>query len=65
MNAEPLLQWMNIDAEGVYSVKRIPGTRGLPVPITSFQNCDGSRIEGGRETWLMVVRVRGSARTVR
>ena len=37
MNAEPLLLWTR-DEEGVYSTKRTPGTRRLPVPITSFQN---------------------------
>jgi len=37
VNAEPLLLWMQGE-EGVYSTKRTPEARRLPVPITSFQN---------------------------
>ena len=32
---------MHGDEEGVYSTKRTPESRRLPVPITSFSKCEG------------------------
>jgi len=42
------------DEEGVYSTKRTPRTWRLPVPITSFQNCEERLDERERSVMVMV-----------